>query len=224
MNAYGAFDADWGVSLDNGLPGHIQIAQWLVDNGYYTDPNDARVFAETGYIGRDSGDPDPYFWAPADEVEFEIVGEIAGFADCNVLGYYTGTGDSKSFAQIFGGTEDGPLTLAINAPFGLYLGTPQSHTWFTDRGEHESQQDGALKRFGGNTQSLIYSLSDNEWLVAWEDLDASDACADRDYNDMWVKMSVVPEPVGTALFLLGAGAMTASRFLRRARRKETKRC
>jgi hypothetical protein len=48
--------------------------------------------------------------------------------------------------------------------------------------------------------------------VAWEDLDASRRCSDRDYNDMYVKISVnhsAPEPMSAGLFFAGGGLLSA---------------
>jgi hypothetical protein len=215
-NAFCAFDADWGISRDTGMPGYLEIADWLVDNEYYDNFYDAWEFAEIGYIGHDQGQPDPFFWELGDrEFEIEIVAENAGFADRNTLGFYTGAGSSKDLTQIFGGTDNGPETLMLSEPFGLYMSTPQRNFWFTDRSEND-QQRGRLKRFGGNPQALIYELQEDvEWLIAWEDLDASRICSDRDYNDMYVKLTVVPEPIGLVLFLLGGGALLGSRIKRK---------
>jgi hypothetical protein len=119
--------------------------------------------------------------------------------------------------QIFGGIENGPKTLAINQPFGLYLQTPEKKIWYTDRGENDQQQ-GPLKHIvnNGYPQGLIYELNPKqEWLVAWEDLDATKLGADRDYNDMYVKVTMVPEPISSVLFLLGGGVLTAAARMRK---------
>ncbi len=224
--AFCEFDVIWGVSDDDGLTGHKQLGQWLVDNSYFNDFDDADFFAKTGYTGFNSGDQDPFYWNLTQTQSFsvQIVQEVAGFSDFNTLGYYTGSGDTKSLTQIFSGTEEDSRTLMVNQPFGLYLGTPEQNTWYTDNNEND-QQNGilrSLKREGGHPQGLIYELKKNEeWLVAWEDLDATKLSVDRDYNDMYVKLTsttVAPEPVSSTLFLLGGGALTAAR-MKRARKK-----
>jgi len=57
---------------------------------------------------------------------------------------------------------------------------------------------------GGDPQSVIYELSQNEkWLIAWEDLDATGSSTDNDYQDMFVTVTAIPEPNSAALLLLG---------------------
>lgn len=210
------FSVGWDVSQDKASYGYSFIADWMVANGYYDDTATAEEFAKTGYIGYDSDDMDPYYWASDYGYMAEIVQETAGFADYNTLGYYTGSGDSKSLTQIFGGTENGQKTFLVDQVFGLYLSTPQYNTWFTDRFENTDQQARVTANLGGDAQSLIYELiPGQEWLIAWEDLDASVKRSDNDYNDMFVKVSVVPEPISTTLFLLGGGIMVGRTRLKR---------
>ncbi len=213
-NAFAEFGVDWGKSFDQGLTnstGDQILAQWLVDNGYYSNLTDAQNFAKTGYIGQNNAEADPFYWNVT-QPTFEVVQENAGFADNNSLGFYTGARDSKMLTQIFNGTENGPKSLTINQSFGLYLETPQDNVWFTDRAEN-NDQNGPLKASGGVPQALIYELKPGQqWLVAWEDLDATQTRADRDYNDMYVKVTAGPEPIGSALFLIGSGVLTAARM------------
>ena len=212
------FGVDWGESYDNGLRGYQQLSQWLVANGYYNDMGSAEIFSREGYVGYDNSGADPFTWNLSEAFNVQIVQEMAGFADLNTLGYYTGSGGSKSLTQIFSGTEFGSKTIMLEQPFGFYLGSPQQNFWYTDRAEN-LQQAGFPLNAGGDPQALIYELtSGSEWLVIWEDMDATQPYAtDRDYNDMYLKVSVVPEPVSGVLFLLGSGVMTiAARKKRQA--------
>lgn len=219
-DAFCSFDVDWGKSCDpdlTNLTGDHLMAQWLVGTGYYNNFNDAGLFARTGYIGYDSSDNDPFYWSLTKPVTVEIVQEAAGYAGLNTLGYYTGGGHFKSMTEVFSGTESGPKTLPIDHSFGLYIGSPENNFWYTDRGENDIQ-DGSLRKSGGNAQALIYELNPNqEWLVAWEDLDATKLNSDRDYNDMYVKVSIAtaPEPVSSVLFLLGSGVLAAAGKMRK---------
>ena len=217
------FDTDWGVTWDgNGLIGYQDIANFLVAENYFSDFNEASLFAQSGYIGEDPGDADPYLFNNLlGQYQVEILAEYAGFKDQNVLGYYTGTGASKTLMQIFGGTDgagSAPADIAPDSLFGLYLSTSQNNTWYTARAENV-QQSGILKDLTGNPQALIYEMiPDREWLIAWEDLDASQLYAsDNDYNDMYVRVtaSVVPEPVSAVLYLLGSGVLTVVGLVRK---------
>jgi hypothetical protein len=198
------FDVNWRPSLDNGMFGYEELGHWLVNNGYYNNFNDAKNFAQTGYIGFDNADPDAYYWDISGPIDARIVKEVAGFANKNTFGYYIG--DQKT--QVFGG-PDGILTppksFSPADPFGLYLSTPQGNTFFTDRAKNV--QAGNLFNAGGDPQALIYQLASNEWLVAWEDLDATWIGSDNDYNDMYIKLTVASEPIASSLFALGGGLM-----------------
>lgn len=199
--AHARFNVNWGDSKDTPhVKGYNYLATWLVDNSYFNNFSDAKTFAKTGYIGYKSADMDPfYFSMPGLSTTFNVVQEIAGYANSNILGYYQGSGASKTLTQLFSGTENGPKTVNVTGSFGLYLNTPENKFWYTDRKENKFW----------NPQALVYELvKGKEWLVAWEDLDAG-LCGggDRDYNDMYVKVTATPEPIGAALFVLGAGAL-----------------
>lgn len=211
-NSFSEFDVDWGVSDDDGTTlGYEGLGTWFVNEGYFSDQGSAETFAQTGYIGYNSGDADPFSWNIAMPTRFEIVQEIAGDADINTLGYYTGSGGAKTLTGIFGGTESGPTLLTISDPFGLYLKARDDKFWYTDRTENILQAFPPANA-GGDPQALIYELKPGtEWLVAWDDFDVTDKVggmgfrSDRDYNDMYVKVVATPEPVSTVLFLVGGG-------------------
>lgn len=218
--AYSQFNVDWRNSYDNGLKGTQQIAQWLVDSGHYGDILAAENFAETGYLGYGAGDADPYFWDSGTSYRVEVVQEISAYEDLNKLGIYTGSGGGKVLSEVFSGIESGPAVLPnLNLPFGFYLKTPEGKTWYTDRTQN-TQQSGVLLNARGDAQALIYELSPgSQWLVAWEDLDATTRRSDNDYNDLYLTVTVAPEPVGSMLFLLGGGVLTAARMRRKMGKK-----
>lgn len=213
-SAHAQFNVDWGTSNDNGNPGYTDLGAWFFTNGYSADQASGETKAKTGYVGYGAGDSDPFFFGAAPSVQFEAVGRNAGNAAQTSFGYYTGQGGSKSHTQVLAPLQNGPLTTPISESFGLFIDTPtgwQSATlnkWYSDRAEN-----------AGNIQALIYPLAEREWLVAWEDLSYASfgpGGSDRDFNDLYVKVTVTPEPASMALFGLGAGllALSRRRFLR----------
>ncbi len=215
------FSVDWGTSNDTGNAGFTDLNSWFSSNGY------GSVNAQTDYIGYGAADSDPFSFGAGD-YNFQIVQQIAGNSDITKFGFYTGVGFGKSLTQVFGAGETGPSNQSISESFGLYMNAPNSWrsgnttNWFTDRAENDAAQFGATQtNAGGDPQALIYKLSQNEWLVAWEDLNYANTLpgqSDHDYNDAYLKITsttVTPEPVSMALFGLGAGALGLKRLRRK---------
>jgi len=211
-----AFVVSWGNSWDpDYTPGYDYLAQWLVDNGYKSNITDATNTARYGYIGYGASDPDPFYWNNPHGFTVEIVQEIAGYKDITTLGYYTGNGATKVRNQVLAGTEDGPQSILVNGNIGLYINSPYlgGRYWYTGRAEHQIAQSGSYSvNAGGDAQALIYELIPNqEWLVAWEDLDATrpfkyvngSPYTDNDYNDMFVIVTANTTPEPATLSLLG---------------------
>lgn len=201
-DASAQFNVNWGTSADDGNAGYTDLGTWFKNNGYAADQASGENLAKTGYIGYNAGDADPFAWAAAPSVTFDVVQRQAGNADLTRIGYYTGSGAGKSMTQVLGLNQNGPATASVGGPFGLYFNTPTEWrgttyvNWFTDRAEN-----------AGDPQALIYSLGRNAWLIAWEDLRYAGTSTDRDFNDAYLKLTVTPEPVSMMLFGLGAAMM-----------------
>ena len=207
-NAHPSFIVNWGNSWDPGNgPGYEFIANWLVNNGYFTNLNDAKNFAQFEYIGHKPTDPDPFHWNLPQGAIVEIVQEISAYKNITTFGFYEGGGGSKTLTQIFNATQNGPTTIFPAGNFGFYINSPYGGGvfWFTGRSENLTTQSGTYAvNSGGDPQSVIYELSQNEkWLIAWEDLDSTGSSTDNDYQDMFVTVTAIPEPNSAALLLLG---------------------
>ncbi len=212
------FSVDWGTSNDTGNTGFTDLNSWFSTNGY------GSVNAQTDYIGYGAADSDPFSFG-AGNYNFQIVQQVAGNADLTKFGYYTGAGLGKALTQSLGAGATGPVNQTVSENFGLYMNAPNSWrsgnstNWFTDRAENDAAQVGATQtNAGGDAQALIYKLSQNEWLVAWEDLNyanTNQGQSDHDYNDAYLKVTVTPEPVSMALFGLGAGVLGVGRLRRK---------
>jgi len=218
-----AFAVNWGNSWDyDHSPGYTFLGRWLVANGYYSTMAGAESFAKTGYKGYGTGD-DPYFWRCCFGAVAQVVYENSAYSGRTCLGYYTGTGASKDLDELLTGTQNGPIEFAPSESFGLYIDSPYhgwTH-WCTDRAENASSQTGPTTlNGGGEPQGLIYELvPGSQWLIAWEDLDATGR-SDNDYNDMYVLLSAkTPEPATLALFGLGLAGCAIRRKRNRVSRK-----
>lgn len=196
-----ATDKPWGGrSLDAGNKyGYEYIQDWMNVNGY------ASINAKNDYS---YGDGQNGFWDQGQYL-FRIESENAGYADQNILGYYTQGNSGKKLTELFSGTDGAGDTESrlINKSFGLYLSTPDDNLWYTYRPFNSGDQKAP--------HALIYTLeTDTKWLVCWEDLNWK--CGDKDYNDMMVTVTATPEPISAGLFLLGGGALAIIRKRRKA--------
>ena len=131
--------------------------------------------------------------------------EIAGNRGQNVFGWY----DTKSPAnliQIFAGaaTPGATATFSPSDSFGFYLQGPGG-TFTT------GAQGGQFVLFAPTTGNHL-----NTYYLAVEDLSLL-GTTDRDYNDMFVRIDVIPEP--SAYLVLCAG-MAGIAWLTRRRRRE----
>ncbi|MDD5173733.1 MAG: DUF4114 domain-containing protein [Candidatus Omnitrophica bacterium] len=220
-----AYSVDWGTSSDDGRDGRAWLVDWLVDpsnGGYFSSDAAGRTaawnYASSNYI--DYTESNPFYFTGSVPTTYKIEQEVAGYAARNMMGYYLkpqggGPYPHRTYGLIFNGWDDSDTpakTFTATNDFGLYLYTPEIKIWYTD----------LYVNSNNSPQGLIYQLPDihgdgtKEWLVAWEDLNYQSG-SDRDFNDMYVKVSTVtPEPVSSALFILGGAALGIKRFRKKS--------
>ena len=181
-------DNFWGRSTDAGNRMGYEYLQDVIDS------QGSAVNAQTGYLT----DPDPYYWSNSGySSQFTLNLELAGYANNNIMGYYQGSGAGNLvYTPVFLG-QDGPGAAAsavINGNFGLYLKTADNNIFYTDR---------FLNNNGSHApQGLVYALEQGtKWMVGWEDMKF--ATGDNDFQDMVVTVTAAPEPVSSALFIIG---------------------
>jgi hypothetical protein len=186
-----AVDVTLGASWDGSNKSLQKIVDGLFGAG--------RISVKDDYLGRKSGDPDPWFWFDNRFSTF-LVKEVAGNANRNQLGWYEETGtqpvitnDNIHDGIVFDGPDGAGTTAVVSfikplTRFGFYMNpngsldaanAPEPEKFYTNRRYNDLGPDGrgALHApFDGDVQALIYDLSliegPNTWLVCFEDLDA----------------------------------------------------
>lgn len=181
------FEVTFGDSWD-GIP-----LQEILDDMYGA----GAVDAATGYEGYLCGDAITPYWLD-NQVESWIVREVAGYANENMMGWYTETYDMPTIdgvddGVIFQGSDGPGASAVINLPgvrrFGLWMNprgagdsanAPEPELFFTNRNYNDIGADGVMPPvnppFDGDPQALIYNVTDLNngvptFIVAWEDLD-----------------------------------------------------
>jgi hypothetical protein len=159
--------------------------------------------------------------------------EIAGFAGNNTFGVYDATNSAVS-VELFDGAaaQSDQVTLSIKVDGSVYVDNVDSNVdfagkwfgyyldatkdgqsiWYSDTGLNSDQMDHMAAYQGTNTDTVQIVgyfpalWTDNEYILAFEDLDAS--TTDGDFSDMVVMVEsvVVPVPGAILLGILGLSA------------------
>lgn len=164
------------------------------------------------YWGMGNGAADPSFYltqsVPTSNAALKI--EIAGNANINAFGWYDTTSPGTLNVIFSGAATTGATTFfSPTATYGFWF-TGSQGTYFT--------QSGGLGSDQGNQHFAIFQGSATPggevyWLGI-EDLNL--AGSDRDYNDMIVRVSAVPDG-GVTLMLLGSALVGLESLRRRLR-------
>jgi hypothetical protein len=154
---------------------------------------------------------DSYFTATS--LSGKLVIELAGYAPNNAFGIYK-KGSPGVQQQLFAGTAVAGNTASINVDalgwyeFGFYIrNIAQNFIWYSDATLNAAGQKDHFVTFKGAASpapaTTGITLGANDYLIGIEDLNLGD----WDYNDMVVKVSLVPRvpDTGATVALMGLG-------------------
>jgi hypothetical protein len=139
--------------------------------------------------------------SPSSNAALEI--EVAGNAGINSFGWYD-TNDLSVFGTIFTGPQGAGAT-------NTFTPTANYGFWFTGADGTYYTQSSSLGVDQGNQHFAVFQQNSSTYWLGMEDLNYSHS--DKDFQDMVVKISAVPDG-GVTLMLLG-GALVGLATLRR---------
>lgn len=197
----------WSAPDQNGSPywdnpsldgGQENIGYFLSKTGAFAShPQAPGITPEYWGYANGSADLNFHFSSPLGQT-VKLVIEVAGLSNINELGWYDVNNPSNGGIIFPGSAGSGAAaTFVPSLNFGLYLKTSGGKTYYT-----QSTLNPAVEQ--QHQHFALFKEAPGVFWVGVEDKPANTGeGVNGDYNDMVIRMAVVPEPTAMSLFALG---------------------